>query len=379
MPTRRPRILLVYAVPFSGHAQAAFALRQALEKGRSFEVKEYHFLQQWKTLGEAAVNFYRWMLKQAPEVWGHVHDNPDYKGFADYVVQGVQQWDITGLLEQVKREKPTAIIAFQSFPMRILAEAKKNGKLDIPLYVVTTDFWAHRYWAHPSVDHYFASTDRAVRDLKKQGIPLKRMTETGIPLRQEFAEILSVTQAQARKKLRLDQDTPTIFVMGGSHGFFPFERFFQSILSQPKLQAYQWLFLFGNDQEGLAKAEDLLAKQKLSCIRLYGFRRDVSYFMRASDVFITKAGGLSISEALAMNVPLVLCKPLPGQEQKNVEFLVKEGAAIRAEQAEKAVRKAAELIQKKALRQRLIQAERRLAHADAASTILDWVKKHTKA
>ena len=188
MPSaRRSRVLLVYAVPYSGHAQAAAALREAFEATDQVEIGEYHFLQQFKYTGAAIVRFYKWMLTYIPSVWGHIHDNPDYRGITDTLIAGIEEWDIAGLLERVKDWKPDVIVAIQAFPLRILAEAKKQQHLTVPLVVVTTDFWAHRYWAHPFVDHYFVSTERAQKDLMRQKIPAKRISQTGIPLRFQFS------------------------------------------------------------------------------------------------------------------------------------------------------------------------------------------------
>lgn len=371
---RRSRVLLVYAVPYSGHAQAAAALREAFEATGRVEVGEYHFLQQFKYTGAAIVRFYKWMLTYAPSVWGHVHDNPDYRGITDTLIAGIEEWDIAGLLERVKAWKPDAIVAIQAFPLRILAEAKKQKHLTVPLVVVTTDFWAHRYWAHSFVDHYFVSTERAQKDLIRQKIPATRISQTGIPLRFQFSlsesRLLSRTQARARLKWR--HELLTVLCLGGSYGFVPFAELLPLI--ETEAVPHLWVMMFGKNKTGLQDAEKLLRNSSArDRVLLYGFRDDMQVFMRASDVAVTKAGGLSASEALVSRLPLVLYRPLPGQEVQNVEYLVKAGVAKRALTPEQVIKEVHTILERPAIRKKMIQVASKLARPQASAQIVSRI------
>lgn len=374
--SRRSRVLLVYAVPYSGHAQAAAALHEALEATEKVDVNEYHFLQQFKYTGAAVVRFYKWMLTYVPSVWGHVHDNPDYRGITDAIVSGIEEWDVSGLIERVNAWKPDVIIAIQAFPLRILAEAKKQGRLKVPLLVVTTDFWAHRYWAHPSVDHYFVSTNRAQKDLMRQKIPATRISETGIPLRFAFSvpEPRLLSKERACAQLKWPKDVPTVLCLGGSYGFVPFAELLP-LIEADEIPRH-WVMMFGNNKTGLKEAKNLLRRSSArSRVSLYGFRQDIEVFMRASDVAVTKAGGLSASEALVSRLPLILYRPLPGQEQQNVEYLVKVGVARRALTAEEVMKQVRAILDRPALRKKMIATAGRLARPDASAQIVSTILK----
>lgn len=369
-PRRRSRVLLVYAVPYSGHAQAAAALREAFVEQGGIDVEEYHFLQQFKYTGAAVVRFYKWMLTYVPSVWGYVHDNPDYRTITDTFIARIEEWDLSGLLARVASWQPDVIVAIQAFPLRILAEAKRQGRLTTPLLVVTTDFWAHQYWAHPAVDHYFVSTERAQKDLLRQGVPAPRISQTGIPLRSAFANIgARSSRTIVRRRLRWPSHLPTVLCLGGSYGFVPFSELLPLI--EQESTPRHWVMMFGKNKEGLKEAEALL-KQSLARARihLYGFREDIHLFMSASDVAVTKAGGLSASEALACALPLVLYRPLPGQEKQNVEYLVKMGVARRALSPEEVQKEVASLLDRADKRTKMIRAARRLARPKAASHIV---------
>jgi processive 1,2-diacylglycerol beta-glucosyltransferase len=373
-PRRRRRVLLVYAVPYSGHAQAAGALHTALEASGEIEVEEYHFLQQFKYTGAAVVRFYKWMLTHAPSVWGHVHDNPDYSGITDTIISRVEEWDLSGLLTRVEHWKPDVIVAIQAFPLRILAEAKKQGHLHTPLLVVTTDFWAHRYWAHPAVDHYFVSSERAQKDLLRLGIFGNRISQTGIPLRPVFSVSTSslLSRDEARKKLKWSGRLQTVLCLGGSYGFVPFAELLPLI--ELEKVPREWVMMFGKNKEGYAEAEKLLRRSSVrNRVHLYGFREDIHVFMRASDVAVTKAGGLSASEALVSRLPLVLYRPLPGQELKNVEYLVKAGVARRAQSPEDVQKQVSRILGDPKGRTKMIQAAKHLARPRASQQIVSII------
>ncbi len=378
-PRRRRRVLLVYAVPYSGHAQAAGALHEALEASGEIQVEEYHFLQQFKYTGAAVVRFYKWMLTHAPFVWGHVHDNPDYRGITDTIISRVEEWDLSGLLKRIDTWRPDLIVAIQAFPLRILAEAKKQGHLTIPLLVVTTDFWAHQYWAHAAVDHYFVSTERAQKDLLRQGIARRRISQTGIPLRAAFSGSLSslLSRDGARKNLKWSGRLQTVLCLGGSYGFVPFAELLPLI--EAEAVPREWVMMFGKNKEGLKEAEKLLRYSSArDRVRLYGFREDIHVFMRASDVAVTKAGGLSASEALVSRLPLVLYRPLPGQELRNVEYLVKAGVARRAENPEEVQKQVSAILNDSKKRTKMMSKAKRLARPRASKQITSIILRFLK-
>lgn len=373
----RPRVLLVYAVPFSGHAQAAAALHEALSKYQHAEVEEYHFLQQFKYTGSAIVQFYKFLLKYLPSVWGHVHNNPEYEGLAKTVVSAFQEWDITGLLKRIDVWKPDVIVAIQAFPLRILAEAKQQGRLKVPLAVVTTDFWAHRYWAHPAVDQYFVASERAKQDLCRYKIPAQKIVCTGIPLRPTFAYTTArplPSQANARAQLGWPARTKTVLCVGGSYGFIPFKDIIDGLERGSTEDVTRWVIVFGNNKGAQQQAQAYLRTSSVKTrVRLYGFFEDMHLLMRASDVCLTKAGGLSASEALVCRLPLVFYRPLPGQERQNVAYLTKQGAALRAGTAKQAFSHIRTLLTNSVERDTMKRAQAKLAHPQAALVIADAI------
>lgn len=353
------RILLVYALPHSGHSSAAAALQEELER-QGFEVTQYNFQEQWTRLGKKAGDLQKWIVEHTPWFWKHVHGNEDYAGVTQFLVDGLTRWDITGLFAKIEAFKPDAIVATHMFPLRMLGEARISGHLNVPLFVVTTDLWVHRYWAHLGVDRYFASTKEAKTNLIKYGINPARIQVTGIPLRSAFVRRTVRSEVQAKKRLGLSTHKPHVTIVGGTYGIFPFQSLLKAILAQKKTtRSVQWTCIFGKDEKQLKKAERFLRKYPETNIRLLGFTHEIELYFSASDLVITKPGGLTTSEVVACDVPLVLCAPIPGQEEGNAAVLVGAKAAIREDDPAKLVSRVMMLLSEEALRLEL----RAAAHA----------------
>ncbi len=369
------RILLVYALPHSGHSSAAAALQEELEV-QGFEVVQYNFQEQWTRLGKKAGDFQKWIIENTPWFWKHVHGNEDYAGVTKFLVDGLTRWDITGLFAKIETFKPDAIVATHMLPLRMLGEARISGHLNTPLFVVTTDLSAHRYWAHLGVDRYFASTKEAKKNLIEYGINPARIQITGIPLRKVFSHKRVTSLRQARKQLGLSMHKPHVTVVGGTFGIFPFQKLLKAILANKKASlSVQWTFLFGNDEKLRKRAERFLNKHPTSGIQLLGFTNDIDLHFLASDVVVTKPGGLTTCEVVSYKIPLVLCSPIPGQEEANARVLCKGGGALREDEPVALVGSVLRLLAKNAQRKALVKrasqsipgkSSQRIAHGIAA-------------
>ena len=331
----RKKVLLLYVTPSSGHAQASHALKQAFDSAGGYVVEEYHLLLEWPRFARFLSSASKWILRHFPTVWGYFHGNRHYAGFAQIVILFLYAVDLGGYRSKVRRFHPDVIICAHILPLHILGEAKRRKKIDQPLLVLPTDLWAHRYWYHPSADAYFVATDRAKQDLVKAGGLPDRVFVTGIPVRAPFLE--RKTRQEALRLLERRDRIPsvvsyqkTILVMGGSYGLLPMMTILKRVIREPDLRVQRWLFLCGHDERMYAEAKRLLAQHRDLPIDAFGFRNDMALFMALADVYLTKPGGLSSTESMVCGLPMVLFKPLPGQERVNARWLVREGVAREA-------------------------------------------------
>lgn len=369
------KILLLCAAPDSGHAQAARALTQTIEHGAGWAVVEENLAASSPFLGFLFVRLYKTVLSCWPAWWGYVHDNPRYFSLARFIEKLLFQWDVLKVEAILRRHDPDLVVCAHALPLRMLALAKGAGRDVPPLMGVVTDFQAHRYWASDQVDRYFASSERAAEDLKRHGVKEERILLTGIPLRRQFLED-RMEQAEIRRQLGLDTARFTVLVLGGSYGLMPWAEFLPSAEAMSAAADWQWIFVFGRDERALNRAQQELAATLWDKILLFGFRGDIPRLMAAGDLVITKAGALTASEALAMSLPMIIYRPIPGQEEGNACFLEEAGAAVRVDRVDEAVETACDLFLSKERLAALRQAARTLARPNAAADIVSAIKNH---
>ena len=367
------KILLVYAVDHSGHAQVAHALSEALPVSGRWEPVEDNIIHYFPQAGPLFMKLYKWVIFHRSEIWGHFHDNPNYESLARVFEEMFYKMDLLRVEKILKRHKPDVILATHAFPLRALAALKAEGKVHAPLYALTTDFWAHRYWAHEAVDHYFASSAQARMDLISHGVAAKRISITGIPIREDFLK--AMPRERALGLLKFQADKKTILVMGGSYGVVPFGELLDAAQNHTRLRNHQWIFIFGNNRKGLTVAKKHLKPENAGRVRLLGFTSEVASLMAASDLMVGKGGALTASEALAVGLPMVISRPVAGQETKNADFLVRSGAARRADSKDKLLSLLVRLTSDDRLLRSMRVASKNISTPCAASNVLDILDK----
>lgn len=316
------------------------------------------------------VNLYKWLAARHPGVWGHVHDNPFYAQVLKKPEEWLYRRDFFQIKKILARHQPDAVLATHAFPFRALALFKSHGHLQIPLFGLVTDFRAHRYWGAPGADIYFASSDDARRDLIRYGIPAEKIKFTGIPLRRDFSSL--PPKAEARKKLNLKERKPCVAVMGGGHGLLP-ENFLKTLLDSDLSKIADWIIVCGSNQQLKNGWEKILKKNGAAPgIRLLGYTQQVPLILRASDILISKAGGVTVSEALAASIPMILLSSETGQESQNAEFLLSNRAALRGGNTPRAILFAARsLLENPSALSAMRQSCRKLAKPSAAHEIVN--------
>lgn len=226
----------------------------------------------------------------------------------------------------LKTHNPQALVCTQAVPCSVFAAEKRRGKLHIPLIAVITDFAIHAYWVHPEVDLYCVASEEAKRYLIQQGLSAAKIAVTGIPISPAF--LRRVPQAQARAAFDLEPDRPTVLVMGGSQGMGPLEETVDAL----RPLSLQCLIAAGVNRKLFRGFQKRYHRDRR--VRVFGYTKHVNTLMDASDLLITKPGGLTSSEALAKGLPMIITNPIPGQEERNARYLLKHGVAEQADEPE---------------------------------------------
>ena len=222
------------------------------------------------------------------------------------------------------------ILFTHPFAGMILDYLKETKMLSLPTVGILTDFTFHPYWEDCTRNDYVITPAEGVllQGLRK-GFRPEQILPYGIPIRPDF--LTNTPQAQAREKLGLAPDTTTILIMGGSMGYGNLGQTVEQIDAISYGQDFQMVVVCGNNGEAKAEIDGLKEAGKLRHrVLTTGFVNYVSLLMDAADCIVTKPGGLTTSESLTKGLPMVIVNPIPGQEQRNTEFLLNNGAACAA-------------------------------------------------
>ena len=316
-----PRILICYLVRNSGHHAAARAIEAQIKKLDPLaETRCLDLLETTHPTWSAIVQYvYMSTIRRTPELWEALYDNFWFDWLTRWIRPLVQRGNSLKLRILMDAFQPDAIVCTQAHPFSVLsAYARRQGK-PIPLWGVVTDFLPHRFWHVPPDEHirYVVPTETAVQRLMILGTPADRIFTYGIPIQ---ADVLA-----ARKRTVSRENGRRILVMGGSRGL---GARFATIRHLDRAAADFTIDVVTGTNRRLRK-QLLAARHKFKHpIRIRGYVKDAMAIMRRASLLIGKPGGLTSAEAMASGTPLLIIRPLPGQERGNTEMLVRHGAAI---------------------------------------------------
>ena len=254
------------------------------------------------------------------------NNGASYFNSAPSIINIINALGASKFAKVIANHVPDVIICTHVFAAQMVDELKKRKKLtDIETIGIVTDYTLHPYWEDvPRVQYIVTASELLTYRCVQRGIPEDRILPFGIPVHPKFNEKLSREDAAAQ--LGIDPKMKTILLMGGSMGHADHVKNIES-LSQIGTP-FQFLVVCGNNKKMLYHVEQFAAHYQGSCrIYPYGFVHNVEVMMSASDCIVSKPGGLTVSEALAKNLPMLLFDPIPGHEERNVDFLVNNGMA----------------------------------------------------
>jgi processive 1,2-diacylglycerol beta-glucosyltransferase len=211
------------------------------------------------------------------------------------------------------------------------------------------------------VDLYCVAAEETKARLVARGATAENVVVTGIPIAAKFSA--KPDARVVRKALGLRDDLPTLLVLSGGFGMGPVGK----ILGQldEVAREFQTVVVCGRNEE---LRRDLAAQDRQHPTRVLGFASNMHELMAVADLVITKPGGLTSSEALAMGKPLLILDPIPGQETANSDFLLERGAAVKVNRAEDVPFKVEQLLASKKL-VALANAAKSLGRPQAAESV----------
>lgn len=323
------RILILSASAGAGHLRAADALEKAVKVlGAAKEVQHIDVLKYtnkaFRTLYSKA---YIELVNKAPDVLGWLYDHSDIPGKHDRLRLEFDKLSMGPIIKMLKEQQPDLLLCTHFLPAEIISWLRSKGEVRSRLGVIVTDFDVHAMWLTQNYDKYYVALDETKVHLEALGMPDHKVLVTGIPIDPLFAE--TKDKRDMRRKHGLDPDCTTILVSAGGFGVGPIEHLVTSLLRMKS--KVQVVAVCGRSAELKDRLEKMLASAHSDSVvvKPIGFTTDMDELMSAADLLIGKPGGLTTSEALAKGLAFVIVNPIPGQEERNSDHLLEQGAAIR--------------------------------------------------
>jgi processive 1,2-diacylglycerol beta-glucosyltransferase len=326
-----PRILVLSASVGAGHLRAAQAVELALRQTvPDAVVKNIDVL----TLTNAPfrrlyAKTYIDLVNKAPHFLGYFYDMLDQpsrsgRNRRDKFRLMFEKLNLKTFMRLLQDEPPDLVINTHFLPAEIIASLRRDSKLDVPQVTATTDFETHRLWVNQPCDFYFTATEEGARYLEHWGVPGKQIMATGIPIHPVFSG--PKDRAKCLANQGLTGDRPIIVQMSGGFGVGPIEKLYRALLDVDK--PLEIVAIAGRNEE-VRKNLGAIKPPARHRTKVLGFTDQVDELMAVADLVVSKPGGLTTSEVLARGAGMVIVNPTPGQEYRNNDFLLENGAAIK--------------------------------------------------
>jgi processive 1,2-diacylglycerol beta-glucosyltransferase len=372
------RILIATVTAGGGHLAAAAALEEAWRAARPEDVIERldlikFFSPLHKKIHEDG---YVSLVEKAPELWGMIFgktDNPKVARLMSKVRRAFPSNSRSKFARHLKQFKPDVVLCTHYLPLETLGLLRQKAELPAPPLVVSivTDFEAHALWMDECVDLYCVATEGTKARLVARGAEAANVVPTGIPIAAKF---LSKPEARAvRRQYGLRDDQPVLLVLGGGFGMGPVAEILAELDKVPG--QFQTIVVAGRNEK---LRSELARHDRKHPTHVLGFARNMHELMVVADLIITKPGGLTSSEALAMGRPLFILNPIPGQEAANSDFLLEHGAAAKANRVEDLPFRIEQLLGSKKLAE-MAKAAKGLGRPQSAAAVCKEVVKRMAA
>ena len=360
-------LLMSVKAGFGHHSTAAAIINYFEKQGHNcYMLDIFEYISE--SLGNMIQDGYLISTKYLSKTYGKVYDKLSRKD------EPYDRLSVTSLVSNRITKKligcvtgfaPDIIIGTHSYAGVVMSILRDKGYADCPLIGIVTDFTVHPFWESTELDYYVIPDSLLTYQMNKKGIPKEKLLPFGIPIRQAFASKLD--KAEARRRLGIG-DKRTLLVMMGSMGY---GNIYDSLLEMDAFDAdFQMMVVCGSNEKLFGFINDQ-AWQK--AVYGYGFVNNVDLMMDASDVIVTKPGGLTTSEAFAKGLPMIAMNPIPGQEDKNLAFLVNNGAAI-AVNSEYTISEALyQLLNEKWRVELMRESVRHIGKPDATARLYDFI------
>lgn len=320
------KIMILSAAAGGGHLRAAHAVEDYIKQNvPNAEVLVADALKNVSAaLDWTCCDGYKLIAKNAPKFFGSLYKATNKDTPLNSLMVRINHSAAQKLIPLLEKENPDVILSTYPFATEMISNLKREGVLKVPLICLMTDYGPHMAWIASNVDAYVVSTADMIDEMETMGVPRVLVHPFGIPVGDAFFK--KEDRRSVRIRLGLDPDKPTILIMAGSFGVTRVLRIYERITALP--QDFQMVVITGKNERLYEMFKEKAVPHSKKPTKLIYFTDEVESYMHASDLLVTKPGGLTVSEALACGIPLAVFDAIPGQEEDNTDFLLNHNMAV---------------------------------------------------
>jgi processive 1,2-diacylglycerol beta-glucosyltransferase len=371
------KILILSCNTGGGHNTAAKSIKEVFDRQGDFCIIKDALAFGSQIASDLVCDSYVEIVKNHPNLFGNFYELGKRTGQYNAAEKNIRSpiyiintFYAKSLEKYITEEKFDAIICTHFFPAEALTHLKKHERLNIPFYFVATDYSCSPMLEETMPSKIFVPHEDCLNFFIERGIPEDKLIVTGIPVGQNFT--VEKDKKEARTELGLPLDKKILLIMTGSMGFGDTEEMTKDILAKADKNTCIVVVTGSNKELYEDITENLGSDSRLIVL---GFTDKIYLYMSASDIFLSKPGGLSSTEALVKCIPIVHTAPIPGCESENVEFFTKHHLSLCAENTKDAAVQAIRLLKDDFLRNQIREAQRHYKYENSAMEIVRYVKK----
>jgi processive 1,2-diacylglycerol beta-glucosyltransferase len=374
-----PLVLIISASVGAGHNQAAKALIEELKQAAPrVEVK---WIDSMDLVPRAFRAYYSGgfglICSKFPRAYGLLfrmtnRPNTARRGLFEIVRLWVERRCLRRIRQIILETRPDLIVNTHFLAAPLVGHMIAKGQTGSPQVVVITDIDVHRWWYASNVRQWFAPHPCSGLQLERWSIPRDRITVSGIPIHPKW--VAPLDRGQVLAQWNLPQGKPIILLAGGAeYTAGPIVQIAKGLLDACPQAC---LVVLGGRNKALLGDLGRLAASNPNLVPV-AFTDKAHELVGVCSLMITKAGGLTTAECLSKGTPMLLLKPVPGQEGGNAKFFQNEGAAIITSEPAEIIAAASELLADPKRLERLSQNARRL-YRPGTQTIVQYIIQQLK-
>lgn len=319
-------ILLFYASYGSGHLSAATAIEQYIKENypdaKTLKIDCVEYIN--KSINKISTSAYKSIILKTPMLWGQV-----YKLLKNDTILDITQFSNRFMAKKIftlfEDFEPDLVISCHPLGGQITSFLKSHKKTNCKLATVMTDFASHKQWliGKDYTDYFFVSNIEMKTSLISEGIYPNKIYVSGIPISPNFYK--NYDKENIYKSLNIEKNKKNIIFFGGGSLGLSSSSNIQAILTsllQATDESHQIIIISGKNQKLYNDFQKTINNTyHKSQIKLIDFTTELPELLPITSFVITKPGGLTITECISTNVPIILINPIPGQEKENAQYI----------------------------------------------------------